>query len=89
MSAPDKTGKRHKFILEDVDSGSAECTNDDDELMIVSEDCSADPQLLINEIKEQIVDEKANVSPENENVKTTPLLLHGSITRRAVSRLPL
>ena len=91
-------GKRHKAITEDADSGSVNCIDDNDELMIVSEDCSADPQLLINETKEQIPDEKANYLSENETLKTTSLLLHlpplnlkndGGIIKGAVSRLPL
>lgn len=98
LNVLDNIGARHKAILEDADSSSANCAKNIDELMAVSEYCSASPQLLINETKELIADQKANLLSENENLKTIPLLLHlpplnlkndGGIIGRAVSRLPL
>ena len=98
LNVLDNLGARHKAILEDADSSSANCAKNIDELMTVSEYCSASPQLLINETKELIADQKANLLSENENLKTIPLLLHlpplnlkndGGIIGRAVSRLPL
>lgn len=98
LNVLDNIGERHKAILEDADSRSANCAKNIEELMAVSEYCSANPQLLMNETKEQIADEKANLLSENENLKTIPFLLRlpplnlkndGGIIGRAVSRLPL
>ena len=98
LNVLDNIGERHKAILEDADSRSANCAKNIEELMAVPEYCSANPQLLMNETKEQIADEKANLLSENENLKTIPLLLRlpplnlkndGGIIGRAVSRLPL
>ena len=98
LNVLDNIGERHKAIFEDADSSSANCAKNIDELMAVSEYCSANAQLLMNETKEQRADQKANLLSENENLKTIPLLLRlpplnlkndGGIIGRAVSRLPL
>ena len=72
--------KRHKVILDNSESGSANGGNGNDEVMEVVEDFITDPKLLISELEEQenlffnLPDEKANATSVNENTKVAPLL---------------
>ena len=80
MSDLDIIDKRHKVILDNSESGSANCGNGNDEVMEVAEDFITDPKLLISKIEEQenlffnLSDEKANATSVNENTKVAPLL---------------
>lgn len=55
LNVLDNIGERHKAILEDADSSSANCAKNIDELIAVSEYCSANPQLLMNRPKSKLL----------------------------------
>lgn len=80
LSDLDIIDKQHKVMLDNSGSHSANCDNDNDEVMEVVEDFTTDPKLLISETEGQensffnLPDEKANVTSVNENKKVAPLL---------------